>query len=208
MVQLLGWMLLWQLSVAPAAAQTSGAVLTRERKPVYPEGLRKTQKQGNVLLIGRIDKGGTVRDPVVIATSDLGFADPSVAATGREHRYRHRRGRGRRAPPARSGRGKAGPRRSRRRLRCPSSTRSSDRSRRRRTGTRDRRRRQRAGRSHDARRVPHQARDHPGCGDRGRRDQPLAEIPDVLRGDSPSRNRLLHPVVEEERSPVVDHNKR
>ncbi|HXM79551.1 MAG TPA: energy transducer TonB [Thermoanaerobaculia bacterium] len=65
---------------ASAAAQTSGAVLTREQKPVYPEGLRKIQKQGNVLLIGRIDKGGTVRDPVVIATSDLGFADPSVEA--------------------------------------------------------------------------------------------------------------------------------
>lgn len=67
-------------SVSPAAAQTAGAVLTREQKPAYPEGLRKIQKQGNVLLIGRIDRGGTVRDPVVIATSDLGFADPSVEA--------------------------------------------------------------------------------------------------------------------------------
>lgn len=67
-------------SGASAAAQTSGAVLTREQKPVYPEGLRKIQKQGNVLLIGRIDKGGSVRDPQVIAASDLGFADPSVAA--------------------------------------------------------------------------------------------------------------------------------
>jgi TonB family protein len=67
-------------SVASAAAQTSGAVLTREQKPVYPEGLRKIQKQGNVLLIGRIDKGGSVRDPRVIAASDIGFADPSVEA--------------------------------------------------------------------------------------------------------------------------------
>ena len=67
-------------SGAWAVAQTSGAVLTREQKPAYPEGLRKIQKQGNVLLIGRIDKGGMVRDPVVIATSDLGFADPSVEA--------------------------------------------------------------------------------------------------------------------------------
>jgi TonB family protein len=67
-------------SGAWAAAQTSGAVLTREQKPVYPEGLRKSQKQGNVLLIGRIDTGGSVRDPQVIAASDLGFADPSVEA--------------------------------------------------------------------------------------------------------------------------------
>ncbi len=47
---------------------------------MYPEGLTKVQRQGNVLLIGRIDAQGKVQDIQPIATSNLGFLDPAVAA--------------------------------------------------------------------------------------------------------------------------------
>ena len=65
---------------APAAAQTAGAQLQREQKPQYPEGLSKTGKQGNVLLIGRVDRQGKVQDIQPVATTNLGFLDPAVAA--------------------------------------------------------------------------------------------------------------------------------
>jgi TonB family protein len=67
--------------LAPLAlAQTAGAQLQREQKPQYPEGLSKTGKQGNVLLIGRVDRQGKVQDIQPVATTNLGFLDPAVAA--------------------------------------------------------------------------------------------------------------------------------
>lgn len=63
-----------------AAGQVTGAQLVREQKPVYPEGLVKMQKQGNVILTGRIDKNGKVQDVQPVAATNLGFVDPSLAA--------------------------------------------------------------------------------------------------------------------------------
>lgn len=66
----------------PAAAQgpVTGAQLTREQKPTYPEGLLKIQKQGNVLLTGRIDRSGKVQDIQAVAATNLGFVDSAIAA--------------------------------------------------------------------------------------------------------------------------------
>lgn len=71
---------LWACVAASALAQTAGAQLQREQKPQYPEGLSKTGKQGNVLLIGRVDRQGKVQDIQPVATTNLGFLDPAVAA--------------------------------------------------------------------------------------------------------------------------------
>ncbi|MDQ2870783.1 MAG: energy transducer TonB [Acidobacteriota bacterium] len=65
---------------ACAAGQVTGAALRREQKPVYPEGLLKIQKQGNVLVIGRIDREGRVQDAHAIAATNPGFVDASLAA--------------------------------------------------------------------------------------------------------------------------------
>ena len=66
--------------VPSALAQTVGAQLQREQKPQYPEGLSKTGRQGNVLLIGRVDRQGKVQDIQAVATTNLGFLDPAIAA--------------------------------------------------------------------------------------------------------------------------------
>jgi TonB family protein len=63
-----------------AAGQVTGAQLVREQKPLYPEGLVKMQKQGNVILTGRIDKNGKVQDIQPVAATNLGFVDASVDA--------------------------------------------------------------------------------------------------------------------------------
>jgi len=63
-----------------ATAQTAGARLTKEVKPVYPENLVKTGKQGNVLLVARIDSAGRLQDVRAIAASDELFVGPAVAA--------------------------------------------------------------------------------------------------------------------------------
>ncbi len=63
-----------------AAGQVTGAALTREQKPVYPEGLVKIGKQGNVLIVGRVDAGGKVQDAQAVAATNLGFVDASLAA--------------------------------------------------------------------------------------------------------------------------------
>jgi TonB family protein len=68
------------LSSLPAGAQTSGAQIQREQKPSYPEGLAQASRQGNVILIGRIDTHGKVQDIQPLATSNVGFLDPSIAA--------------------------------------------------------------------------------------------------------------------------------
>jgi TonB family protein len=72
--------MLFALLAARAAAQTAGAQLQREQKPQYPEGLSKAGRQGNVLLIGRVDRQGKVQDIQPVATTNIGFLDPAVAA--------------------------------------------------------------------------------------------------------------------------------
>ena len=70
------------LALAPAAAsaQTHGAVQTRRVDPSYPDNLLKTGRQGNVLLLGRIDTKGRLRDLVVITASHQDFAAPALEA--------------------------------------------------------------------------------------------------------------------------------
>ncbi|HEY3172151.1 MAG TPA: energy transducer TonB [Thermoanaerobaculia bacterium] len=61
-------------------AQTKGAELQKYQEPVYPEALLKGQQQGNVLLVGRIDKEGRIQDLRPLAASLPGFIDPAVVA--------------------------------------------------------------------------------------------------------------------------------
>lgn len=63
-----------------APAQTTGAVQQVKKEPEYPEGLKMSQQQGNVLLIGRIDRQGKLQDIVTVATSHEGFIEPALAA--------------------------------------------------------------------------------------------------------------------------------
>jgi TonB family protein len=65
---------------AGALAQTVGAVQQVKKDPEYPESLRMSQQQGNVLLIARIDRQGRFQDIVPIATSHEGFIEPAIAA--------------------------------------------------------------------------------------------------------------------------------
>lgn len=70
-------------SASPASGQTTaatGAVLERQQKATYPEGLNKIGKQGNVLLSGRIDKSGKVQDIVPLVATNVGFVENTVAA--------------------------------------------------------------------------------------------------------------------------------
>jgi hypothetical protein len=61
-------------------AQTRGAELTREQKPVYPEALLKSIAQGNVILIALIDKNGAVQDPKAVFTTHEQFVEPTITA--------------------------------------------------------------------------------------------------------------------------------
>lgn len=65
---------------AALPAQTRGAELTREQKPAYPEALEKAIAQGNVILIGRIDKNGTVQDAKAVWTTHEQFVEPTLTA--------------------------------------------------------------------------------------------------------------------------------
>jgi TonB family protein len=65
---------------AGAAAQTVGARQEVKKDPEYPEGLKMSQQQGNVLLIARIDRQGKLQDIAPIATSHEGFVGPAIAA--------------------------------------------------------------------------------------------------------------------------------
>jgi len=79
--RLLGAAILLSLAVIPPlAAQTRGAELTREQKPVYPDALSKAAGQGNAVLIGRIDKTGTVQDPRVVWTTHEQLVEPTLTA--------------------------------------------------------------------------------------------------------------------------------
>ncbi len=67
-------------AASAAAAQTTGAQIIKQPKPVYPENASKGLRQGNVNLIGRIGTNGKVQDlRYVDATLDL-FVEPAAAA--------------------------------------------------------------------------------------------------------------------------------
>lgn len=68
------------LCAAALCAQTRGAELTREQKPVYPEALNKGVAQGSVILIGRIDQNGTVQDIKAVWTTHEQFVEPTITA--------------------------------------------------------------------------------------------------------------------------------
>lgn len=65
---------------AAATAQTHGAVQTSQMKPVYPEALFKTQRQGNAIIIGKIDAQGRPQDLRVLLTSLPEFSKPAIDA--------------------------------------------------------------------------------------------------------------------------------
>lgn len=69
------------LLFAPQArAQDREAVRTKYQEPVYPEALHKADRQGNVLLIGRIDAQGRVEDLHAISASHKDFVQPAMEA--------------------------------------------------------------------------------------------------------------------------------
>jgi TonB family protein len=67
-------------AASAAAAQTTGAKLLRQPKPVYPEGASQGHRQGNVNLIGRIGENGKVTDIRLAGATLEAFIDPAVAA--------------------------------------------------------------------------------------------------------------------------------
>ena len=71
---------LFLAGAAGAAAQDREAVRTRYQPPVYPENLAKLDRQGNVLLAGRIDTQGRVSDLHLVAASASDFIKPAVEA--------------------------------------------------------------------------------------------------------------------------------
>jgi hypothetical protein len=72
--------LLLPYATTDAAAQTRGAVQTSQLKPVYPENLFKTQRQGNAIVIGKIDAQGHPQDLRDLLTSHPDFAKPAIDA--------------------------------------------------------------------------------------------------------------------------------
>lgn len=67
-------------AAAALSAQTRGAELTRQEKPVYPQALKDAIAQGNVILIGRIDKNGTVQNIKAVWTTHEQFVEPTITA--------------------------------------------------------------------------------------------------------------------------------
>jgi TonB family protein len=63
-----------------AAGPTTPAEVQKYQEAVYPEALLKGQQQGNVLLIGRIDREGNVQNLRMISASSQGFVEPALAA--------------------------------------------------------------------------------------------------------------------------------
>ncbi|HTR02180.1 MAG TPA: energy transducer TonB [Thermoanaerobaculia bacterium] len=68
------------LAAAGAVAQTRGAVQTKQVNPVYPDNLLKTQKQGNVIIVGRIDASGHLQDLHVLSTQHRDFSAAALDA--------------------------------------------------------------------------------------------------------------------------------
>src|SRR5438105_3973211 len=73
-------LLLLATAVASVAAEDREAVRTKFVRAAYPENLSKTQKQGNVLLVGRIDARGRITDLHAVATSHRDFVTPAIEA--------------------------------------------------------------------------------------------------------------------------------
>lgn|GEM_PF-1054222 len=67
-------------TASAAVAQSTGAQILRQPKPVYPEGASKGLRQGNVNLIGRIDTKGRVQDLRYVGSTLEVFIDSAVAA--------------------------------------------------------------------------------------------------------------------------------
>jgi TonB family protein len=63
-----------------AAGPATPAEVQKYQEAVYPEALLKGQQQGNVLLIGRIDREGNVQNLRMISASFQGFVEPALAA--------------------------------------------------------------------------------------------------------------------------------
>jgi len=72
--------LLFLFATSTALGQTTGALLTKQPKPVYPDAASKGLKQGNVNLIGRIDATGKVKDLRYVGSTLEIFIEPAVAA--------------------------------------------------------------------------------------------------------------------------------
>lgn len=68
------------LFVSGLLAQTSGAVPLSQKEAEYPDALKMAQKQGNVILIARIDRQGRLQNVYPLAASDEGFFEPALAA--------------------------------------------------------------------------------------------------------------------------------
>jgi len=66
--------------LAAAAGQTRGAALLEEKKPVYPETMMKALRQGNVLILGRIDREGRPIGLQAITASHQDFVQPALDA--------------------------------------------------------------------------------------------------------------------------------
>jgi TonB family protein len=75
-------LLAWLAAAWPneAVAQNVGAVQQIKKEAEYPETLKMSQQQGNVLLIAVIDRQGKLRNIYPVATSHEGFVDSAVAA--------------------------------------------------------------------------------------------------------------------------------
>lgn len=65
---------------AIAESPTTPAEVQKYQEAVYPEALLKGQQQGNVLLIGRIDREGNVQNLRMISATFQGFIEPALAA--------------------------------------------------------------------------------------------------------------------------------
>jgi TonB family protein len=70
-----------------AQAQNTPAELQKYEEPVYPEALHKAEQQGNVNLVGRIDREGRVQDLRMFAASHPGLVEPVMAAV-RQWRFK------------------------------------------------------------------------------------------------------------------------
>jgi TonB family protein len=68
---------LWA-AAAPVISQTRGATRTDKREPAYPEEASQKDRQGNVLLIGRIDAKGNVTDLHMVSASSTEFVTPAM----------------------------------------------------------------------------------------------------------------------------------
>jgi hypothetical protein len=63
-----------------ARAQTRGAELVKQLKPTHPDAMLKASASGNVVLIARIDKNGSVQDARPIFKTNDQFVGPALAA--------------------------------------------------------------------------------------------------------------------------------